>query len=197
VRFRDTMNAICDMVPLEDAIERYTGHRIRNHRTNCPIHEGDGQNMRTDNNIFYCYVCHAHGNVVQFVQEYFRLDGWQALSKLNTDYDLGLFPHYYDEKAAKILRDSRARRLAEMSREEAIKHQIAALSSVYGAWCAWRRGAAEDMIKYRPKDPGGEIDERYAEAVKWWDYINYNMDELELEFFRLKGELRNGRKDAC
>ena len=187
MNFKDYVSSCVSSVPIEDAIERYTGRPIRNHRTSCPIHNGNGQNFRTDGDMYYCYVCHSHGNVVQFVQEYFGLTAWEAIRKIDGDYGLGLpFGTDYDPKAAKIMREARRRREKEAKTRQEQQDYLYTLTAIYEAWCLLRTDAKEAMLKYRPTDPGEDIHPQYASACMWWDYICWNMDELELEMSEVK-----------
>ena len=39
---------------------------------------------------WHCFGCHAHGSVIDFVMQYFGFTFQDAISKINTDFSLGL-----------------------------------------------------------------------------------------------------------
>ena len=59
-------------------------------RIACPIHNGTNQNFGYKDHYWHCFVCGAGGDVIKFVQAYFRLTFQEAIRKLNDDFRLGL-----------------------------------------------------------------------------------------------------------
>ena len=60
----DYAEIIKRFVPMQDVAERYTGEPIRFNRMRCPIHHGQDRNLRIYPKSYYCWVCHAHGDVI-------------------------------------------------------------------------------------------------------------------------------------
>ena len=77
-------------VPMQDAVARYTGQQIVLNRIRCPIHHGADRNMRIYNRSYYCWVCHASGDVIQFVQSVLGVSFRDAMMRLNEDFNIGL-----------------------------------------------------------------------------------------------------------
>ena len=77
-------------VPMRDAVERYTGQQIVLNRICCPIHHGKDRNMRIYGRSYYCWVCHASGDVIQFVQAVCGVSFRDAMKRLNEDFKLDL-----------------------------------------------------------------------------------------------------------
>lgn len=86
----DFTEIIKRLVPMQDVAERYTGEPIRFNRMRCPIHHGKDQNLRIYPKSYYCWVCHAHGDVIQFVMSVLGLSFQDAMQRLNDDFNLGL-----------------------------------------------------------------------------------------------------------
>ena len=81
---------IKDAVPMRNAVERYTGQQIVLNRICCPIHHGKDRNMRIYPRSYYCWVCHASGDVIQFVQSVLGVSFQDAMQRLNEDFKLDL-----------------------------------------------------------------------------------------------------------
>ena len=86
----DYAGIIKSSVPMPEVAERYTGQRIVRNRIRCPIHHGSDLNMRIYPKSYYCWVCHAHGDVIQFVMSVLGLSFQDAMERINSDYTLGL-----------------------------------------------------------------------------------------------------------
>lgn len=56
----------------------------------CPFHQERTASCRCYDNGFYCFGCHAHGSVIDFVMQYFGLEFMDAMRKLSDDFGLNL-----------------------------------------------------------------------------------------------------------
>lgn len=56
----------------------------------CPFHDEATPSMRIYDDHFYCFGCGKGGDVIKFTELYFGLSPLEAVSKLNTDFNLGL-----------------------------------------------------------------------------------------------------------
>lgn len=86
----DYAGIIKSSVPMQDVVERYTGQRPIRNRIRCPIHHGSDLNMRIYRSSYHCFVCHATGDVIQFVQSVLGLSFQDAMKRLNEDFGLHL-----------------------------------------------------------------------------------------------------------
>ena len=86
----DYAEIIKRLVPMQDVAERYTGEPIRFNRMRCPIHHGKDRNLRIYPKSYYCWVCHAAGDQIQFVQSVCGLSFQDAMKRLNEDFNLDL-----------------------------------------------------------------------------------------------------------
>ena len=86
----DYAGIIKSSVPMQDVVERYTGQRPIRNRIRCPIHHGSDLNMRIYGKSYYCWVCHAAGDQIQFVQSVLGVSFRDAMIRLNEDFNLDL-----------------------------------------------------------------------------------------------------------
>lgn len=86
----DYAEIIKSRVTMQDAVDRYTGQRIVLNRICCPVHHGKDRNMRIYPHSYYCWVCHASGDVIQFVQSVMGISFRDAMQRINEDFGLGL-----------------------------------------------------------------------------------------------------------
>ena len=77
-------------VTVPEVVERYTGQRIIRNRIKCPVHNGSDYNMRIYRNTYHCFVCHATGDVIQFVRSVTGDSFRGAMERLNNDFALAL-----------------------------------------------------------------------------------------------------------
>ena len=86
----DYAGIIKSSVSMPEVAERYTGQRIVRNRIKCPMHNGADRNMRIYPKSYYCWVCHAAGDQIQFVQSVLGLSFQDAMKRLNEDFGLHL-----------------------------------------------------------------------------------------------------------
>lgn len=68
------------------------GLEIRHGRCKCPIHGGTDFNcvLYSGNRGYYCHVCKAGGDVLDFVQKYFSYSFKECVSWINDTFRMGL-----------------------------------------------------------------------------------------------------------
>lgn len=108
-------------------------------RMPCPFHNGKDSNLGVKNDFYHCFVCGKSGDVITFVQEYFGESFYNAMSRLNHDFRLGLpigdkIPTLRQyRKAEHMAKQAKTNRLLqkvellrlEMNRENSIKKYTA------------------------------------------------------------------------
>ncbi|MCD8161446.1 MAG: CHC2 zinc finger domain-containing protein [Clostridiales bacterium] len=77
---------------MPDAARLYIGgEKIRRGgKICCPFHNDRTPSMQLNGDYFYCYGCHAHGDVIALVAKLYDLEPLAAAKKLNRDFNLGL-----------------------------------------------------------------------------------------------------------
>lgn len=112
----DYANIIKSSLGMTEVVERYTGQRIIRNRIRCPVHHGSDLNMRIYRSSYHCFVCHATGDVIQFVQSVLGLSFQDAMKRLNEDFGLHLpigEERVDSERLERLDRQNRIRMLQE------------------------------------------------------------------------------------
>ena len=72
-------------------VAKALGLRVnRDGRCACPMHNGRDANMKVYKDSFYCFVCHAHGDVIHLVRGVLNCGFLDAIQWLNQTFNLGL-----------------------------------------------------------------------------------------------------------
>lgn len=140
-------------VRVPEAAERYGLDVWRLGMTRCIFHDDRHPSMKLNEDYFYCFGCGEHGDVIDLTARLFGLSSREAAKKLA--YDFGLSP----EKPPNVSR--------RRTRQQALTEYFHRL----------RRWKTE----FAPRSPDDELNERYVEACKKLDYIEYLMDTLKKE----------------
>ena len=153
-----TYARIKQTVTTRQATERYGLSVNQSGMTRCPFHEDHNPSMKVDDR-FYCFGCHASGDVIDFTARLFGLSPCAAAKKLEIDFGIGaeheplLFPTY-----AEPPRDRE--RLCICVLREYLRH--------LRIW----------QLRYRPEKPGDPIHPLCEEALKRIPEVNYYLDCL-------------------
>ena len=146
-------------VTLRQAAENYGLTVSRNGMTCCPFHEDRHPSMKLNEDYFFCFGCHASGDVIDFTTRLFGLSPYAAAQKLETDFGIGAeheplpFPSH-----AEPPRDRE--RLCICVLRDYLRH--------LRIW----------QLRYRPEKPGDPIHPRFAEAMKMLPTVNHLLDCL-------------------
>ncbi len=83
--FKETKEAIT----LKSALVKYGLPKPKNNKIPCPFHEDKTPSMSVKNDCYHCFGCGASGDVISFVQRFFRLEKpIDAVKKLRSDFGL-------------------------------------------------------------------------------------------------------------
>lgn len=138
-------------VRVPEAAERYGLDVGRSGMTRCIFHDDRNPSMKLNEDYFYCFGCGEHGDVIDLTARLFGLSSREAAKKLA--HDFGLSP----DKPPNV---SRPRTKMQELRD--YRNRL-------------RRWKAE----FAPRSPEDEPDERYVEACKKLDYVEYLMKEAQ------------------
>ena len=163
----DYAEIIKRIVPMQDVAERYTGEPIRFNRMRCPIHHGKDRNLRVYPKSYYCWVCHAHGDVIQFVMSVLGLSFQDAMERINSDYTLGL-PIGQEQTEADRKRIADLNRKIEERRllEDARLSDAEARERMTACWIGLLHQVEIICEQLRPKTPWDEWAEDWCEAMR-------------------------------
>lgn len=145
-------------VTTRHAAERYGLSVNRSGMTRCPFHEDHNPSMKVDAR-FYCFGCHASGDVIDFIARLFGLSPCAAAKKLEIDFGIGA------EHEPLPLPTH-----AEPTRDRE-RLCICVLRDYLRLLRIWQ-------LRYRPEEPGDKFHPRFAEAMKMLPTVNHLLDCL-------------------
>lgn len=169
----DYTEIIKRLVPMRDVAERYTGEPIRFNRMRCPIHHGKDRNLRIYPKSYYCWVCHAHGDVIQFVMSVLGLSFQDAMQRINADFGLGL-PIGAEPSDAELHRLAELNRKIEEHRrlEDARLSDAEARERMTACWVGLLHQVEIICEQRRPKTPWDEWADDWCEAMRVRTLLN-------------------------
>lgn len=80
-------------VKIREVFNRYIGTEIKKGFSRCPFHGEKTASFKLfeNNNSFYCFGCGIGGDEINLVSKLLNISYYEAMKKLNEDYNLGLF----------------------------------------------------------------------------------------------------------
>lgn len=81
-------DAVKSSVTTRQAVEFYGVKLNRGGFARCPFHADDSPSFKVYEDGFYCFGCHEHGDVIDFVSKLFSLDAKEAADKLAADFGI-------------------------------------------------------------------------------------------------------------
>lgn len=135
---------------------------------------------------WHCFGCHAHGSVIDFVMQYFGLTFSDAISKINTDFSLGL---PIGERISLRQRREMEHRQRERQEERILQQRERELmeGEYWAAFDVWKKYDTNKR-EYAPKSPSEDFHPLFVEAVKNIDRAAYELSVAEM---RLKDYANN------
>ena len=158
------------LVPAAVAGEFYGLDVNRRQFVSCPFHTEKTASFYAKGSYFYCYGCGWHGNVVDFVRDYFGMTWLDALAKVNDDFRLNL---PIGRRATLTETNEAKRRWAERDFIDAV--ESCRKRSIDSLWDEWIR-LDRTVIEQKPSGPYDAISDEYVNALKRIDYVSYLID---------------------
>ena len=158
------------------AATEYYGIQYHNGKALCPFHAEKTGSFSVKGKYGCCYGCGWHGDLVDFVMNYFNLDFKGAITKLNDDFRLGL------EIDKPLCRDDKKRIATEQKRleEERIRREAEAKEDLEQIERLTRQYAFCEKVLTKPITGLSDLTPDVVWALKNKDKINYLMDERRL-----------------
>lgn len=158
------------------AASEYYGVQYHNGKALCPFHSEKTASFSIKNNYGCCYGCGWHGDIVDFVQNYFNLDFKTAIQKINDDFRLGL------EVDRPLSRDDKKRIAQERKRieEEQAEKSAQKTEDLMQIERLIRQFAFIEKVLAKPITDLSDLTPDVVWALKEKDKINYLMDERGL-----------------
>ena len=159
---------------------RYYG--IETNRSNfcrCPFHQEKSASFKAypGSRGFYCYGCNESGSVIDFVMRFFGLTFQDAISKINSDFSLGLpIGERISLRQRREMERQQRERQEERNREQRERERIE--GEYWAAFDLWKKYDTNKR-EYAPKSPNEDFHPLYIEAIKNIDYASYLLDTAE------------------
>ena len=180
----DYASIIKQSVTMPQILAQYGYETPRGRRIPCPIHHGEKRNFSYRDDRFHCYVCGAHGTVIDFVMQLYGLSFTDAMKRIDQDCGLGLHigERISDEQAEQQRRACEeriaARRARQAERNRLMNQYHAALD----------RYIQLDLTiqEQAPKTPFDSFSNKYVTALKQIDAARYAVDEAERKLWEFE-----------
>ena len=155
-----TYERIKQTVTTRQAAQMYGLPLNRSGMARCPFHEDHNPSMKVDDR-FYCFGCHASGDVIDFTARLFGISLKDAAKKLSEDFGIDPRPPAQSDIPNCYAEPPRDReRLCICVLRDYLRH--------LRIW----------QLRYRPEKPGDPIHPRFAEAMKMLPTVNHLLDCL-------------------
>jgi len=164
---------IKDAVSVKEAAERYGLSVTRHGMARCPFHEDHSPSLKLNEDYYYCFGCHASGDVIDFTANLLHLRKYHAAEQLAADFGIHLNEEVSARKPSAVPEVPKDPNLAVFRNNEILCMQ--ALSSYEWLLEEW-------MEEYAPEVPG-EFDPRYEHACHMLPTVKYLLDCLTVATF--------------
>lgn len=176
----DYANEIKSRVSMPEMMWRYGFELDRSGFCKCPLHSEKSGSFKAypGSRGFYCFGCGAHGSVIDFVMQYFRLTFQDAIAKINTDFSLGLpIGERISLRQRREMEHRQRERQEERNREQRERERLE--GEYWAAFDVWKKYDTNKR-EYAPKSPSEDFNPLYIEAIKNIDYASYLLDTAEM-----------------
>lgn len=153
-------------INLGEAAEHYGIEINRYGKALCPFHNDRHPSMVVYDDHYHCFACGEHGDVIDLVANLYGLPVLDAANKLAHDFGISQDKPLTKAMQEKLNKKSEAQRLRENE-----KLCFSALLEYMKLLQAWK-------VRYAPKMPEDEHDDRFVQACHNFDYAEYLLDLL-------------------
>ncbi len=149
----------------------YYGMKInRSGKTCCIFHDDHTPSMKLNDDYFYCFSCHAHGDVIALVAQLHNESHYTAAKRLAADFNIG--PNTPAPATAKPV--------PRRSLDEALCMSV--LTDYEQLLRRWKQD-------YAPATPDEPLDDRFIEACQMLDSVTAMTDILFMPDRELRARL--------
>ena len=145
-------------VTTRQAAEVYGLKVSRNGMTCCPFHKDRHPSLKLNEDYFFCFGCHASGDVIDFTARLFGICLKDAATKLAADF--GIL-----EDAKQVSVRQNPSRLDELRCRRALTDYLHLLKE-------WK-------TRYAPKTPEDSLDDHFVESCQQYDHIAGLLEMLD------------------
>ena len=151
-------------ISVKQAAEHYGLKVNRSGMTCCPFHNDRHPSLKLNEDYFFCFGCGAKGDVIDLVAKLFNLSNHEAVQKLAADFGLDPKP----PTAAAMVKPKRPY-IRQFREDEMLCFRV--LTDYLHLLEDWK-------VRYAPKTPDDDLDDRFVEACQMLDYIEDLTDIL-------------------
>ena len=176
----DYANEIKSRVSMPEMMRHYGFELDRSGFCKCPLHGEKTGSFKSysGNRGFYCFGCGAHGSVIDFVMQYFGLTFTDAISKINTDFSLGLpIGERISLRQRREMEHRQRERQEERNREQSELERLEV--EYWAAFDVWKKYDTNKR-EYAPKSPSEDFHPLFVEAAKNIDRAAYELSVAEM-----------------
>lgn len=149
-------------VSVSQAAQHYGIRADHSGKCCCLFHQDKHPSMKLNDDYYYCFGCHASGDVISLTAKLFDLNQKEAAEKLAADFGL---------KPSEALQQTAAQKAAMRSEKDEREHALVVLNETISILRWWK----ED---YAPKHPEEEFNENFVDACKYLEFYQYLSDIL-------------------
>lgn len=174
----DYASEIKSRLTMPQVLEYYGFAINRSKRIPCPLHSGRDENCGVKEHYIHCFVCGESADAIKFVQVYFGMDFQSAVSKLNTDFSLGLpIGERISLRQRREMEHRQRERQEERNREQRERERLEA--EYWAAFDVWKKYDTNKR-EFAPKSPNEDFHPLFVEAVKNIDRAAYELSVAEM-----------------
>ena len=164
---------IKEAVSVKEAAERYGLSVTRHGMARCPFHEDHFPSLKLNEDYYYCFGCHATGDVIDFTSKLLQVCKYHAAKQLAADFGIHVNDSENKQKHVAVHEVPENPNLAVFRNNEILCMQ--ALGSYEWLLSDW-------MEECAPEVPG-EFDPRYVHACHMLPTVKYLLDCLTVATF--------------
>ena len=152
-------------ISVKQAAEHYGLKVNRSGMTCCPFHNDRHPSLKLNEDYFFCFGCHASGDVIDFTARLLGLSCYEAAQKLASDFDISAEPGQVTTGANKSNPPQwHQSRLDELYCRRVLTDYLHLLKE-------WK-------IRYAPQTPEDFLNDRFVASCQQYDRIAYLLDFL-------------------
>ena len=163
-----------DAVSVKEAAERYGLSVTRHGMARCPFHEDHSPSLKLNEDYYYCFGCHASGDVIDFTANLLHLRKYHAAEQLAADFGI----HLHETESAR--KSDTLPEVPEDPNLEVFRNNeilcVQGLTSYEWMLEEWKEELA-------PEVPG-EFDPRYVHACQMLPIVKFLLDYLAVATFK-------------
>ena len=163
---------IHDSISMTDIVKKYGFEPNRAGFICCPFHLEKTASLKIykGDRGWHCFGCGRNGDVIEFVKLFFNVDFSTAIGIIDNDFNLGLTKK---PTLTQFRRMSERVRVAEEKRKEE-KSKEKRYWEIFDRWKLY----SDNIVKFAPKCPDEEYDDRFVEACHKLPYTEYLLETM-------------------